>query len=756
MRKKLFTILIVFAFLTIGSFSMMLYIRADIKEAPDYNEIGDLEGVSGTPNLKGKTYEGLDIDTGNTWTVSVSDDYNMTTYYQDFECVLEGDRANIWIGLASDVWDGGYQDYYYNDDNNGYGPGDVWYFAYPWTAEGIPNDYADLSQGYYLQPEYHDWITYEDLEYIMEEFDQENGIHDTVVSNFGEYAVRPGPLEDNKTQILIFNIRDGLFFDPETAPWFIMGYFWSFISNTNDANIFHMDTYQWWRRLGDDPILPYPYQDYTPLPNQYEGTFAHEFQHLVHYDVDPDEFSWVDEGCATLAEWLCGYGFSPGHISEYLMWFWDTPLTIWEGYLADYGASFLWTYYMYEHYGGEPNEGEKGLIWDLVHDEDNGIKGWNNVLEGRTDKTFDDIFQDWAIANYLDNVDIAEDGIYGYYELDIPSADSGGESIQSSMAYWDSAYKQDFDFLVGKYPTFGAPYPYGDFYSYVVNYVEFSMNGIVLVDFAFDGDDFCGALPNGVYNWYSGGEAWSWFRLGHNFSIPETGASLTFWNSFSIEADWDYGYVEVYDTDTGEWYTLPGTKTTSTLPNAEDNNNPNCPDDVEPLTYFAAERWNAFTGDSGGMYTEVMDLTPFAGKNITLFFTYWSDGYVLGSGWYVDDIEIPELSYIYDVEEADPTWTVNTGWHRNDEFAYNDFEASFINIMNTRGESYYDVFSMDLDDDTEEGSEELFLIGIKPIFETISIFVVANQPGYEHTFKTSYSFEALALNKYWRYRLLFR
>jgi len=742
----------IFAFLSVPSLSMIFPVRADTNEVPNYDKIWDLEGVSGTPNLKGVTFEGLTVDTGNTWTVTVFDDYMGGTFYQDFECVLEGEKANIWIGLSPDEWTDGFHDYFEDYGNDGYGPGDVWYFAYPWTYEGIPNDYEKLSEGYYLEPGYHDWITYENLEYIIEEFDQENGIHDTVVSNFGEYANRTGPLEDGKIQILkiqilIFNIRDGLFYDPETAPWFIMGYFWSYISELNDANIFHMDTYQWWRRLGDDPILPYPYEDYTPLPNQYEGTFAHEFQHLVHYDVDPNELSWVDEGCATLAEWLCGYGFSPGHISEYLLWFWDTPLTIWEGYLSDYGASFLWTYYMYEHYGGT-----ESLIWDLVHEQANGIEGWNNVLVGRTDKTFDDIFQDWAIANYLDNVDIY-DGIYGYYELDIPSADSAGWDIPSVMEMWETNNRQDFDWLVNHYPNRGTPYAYGNCYSYVVNYVEFTKNGLSLVDFTFDGDDYCGALPNGDFNWYSGGTEWSWFRLGHIFDIPETGATLTFWNAFSIEADWDYGYVEVYDTDANEWYTLSGLKTVSTLPNGADNNNPNCPEDVEPLTYYNAGRWNAFTGDSGGMYTEEMDLSPFAGHNIELYFTYWSDGFVLGSGWYIDDIAIPELNYDYDVEEEDSSWTVNAGWHRNDEFALNNFEASFINIGYYGADPIeYNVFSMDLDDDTEEGYEELLLIGLKNIIQTISVFVVANQPGYEHTFKTSYSFEATLTERYWCWR----
>ena len=119
MRKKLYTILMIFAFLSVPSLSMIFPVRADTNEASSYDEIWDLEGVSGTANLKGKTFEGLEVDTGNTWTVTVFDDYMGGTFYQDFECVLEGEKANIWIGLAPDEWEGGHQDYF-EDYGNGF------------------------------------------------------------------------------------------------------------------------------------------------------------------------------------------------------------------------------------------------------------------------------------------------------------------------------------------------------------------------------------------------------------------------------------------------------------------------------------------------------------------------------------------------------------------------------------------------------------------------------------------------------------
>jgi len=168
------------------------------------------------------------------------------------------------------------------------------------------------------------------------------------------------------------------------------------------------------------------------------------------------------------------------------------------------------------------------------------------------------------------------------------------------------------------------------------------------------------APHSGTYEWYSDGVSWSWFSLGQTFDIPETGATLSFWSYYEIEEDWDYGYVEVHDLDTDEWFTLPGLMTVSTLP--EPQNNPYCPTPYEPSTYYTAGRWNALTGCSGAMYEEEMDLTSFADHTIELYFTYWTDGYVLELGWYVDDIEIQEIPFFDDVESGPSDWIYN-GWY---------------------------------------------------------------------------------------------
>jgi len=688
---------------------------------PMIEESNDLEGIDGTPRIEGLVIDGLQPDTGNPWVVPVIDDYLGGWYLLAFECVASGEHCNIWMGLSPEVWTGGYQDYY-----DAKGPGfddDEWHFMYPWTWEGIPM--------YGIPPGHSDVIYGKNITYVVDEFD--NNIWETTTTFFGMYADRPGPLDDYKIQILIFNIRDGLFWDPVSAPWFIQGYFWSFASELNDANIFHMDTWQWYARLGPQP----PPSTHS---TEYEGTFAHEFQHLIHYDVDPDEEVWVNEGCSVLAEVICGYGFSPGHISEYLIYWWDTSLVVWESYLSNYGAVFLWTFYMYEHYGGAP------LIWDITHEQANGIEGYNNVLkQHHIKKTFDEIFQDWAIANYLDDTTFA-DGIYGYYDLDIPSADTEWYDIPYTIWMWDFLYPW-FDISVDAYPNYGYNYPYGISLPYVVNYVEF-YDYAPKMELYFDGDNYCGiSAHSGTYQWYSDGTEYSWFRLGQTFDLTTvTAATLKFWSNYEIETNWDYGYVEVHDLDTDEWYTLPGLDTISTLPNPQDN--PNCPDEFEPTAYLAAGRWNAFTGSSGGWYQEIMDLTPFAGHTIELYFTYWTDPYTLELGWYVDDIEIPEIAFYDDVESGAGGWSY-TGWDVSTGVLENDFEVNFLRtFVHTDGPDKdpwitYDIIHMELYDESESGWQMIKALD-KPHVYTVGpvLMVAANQPGYEHDFRTYYWFDA--------------
>jgi hypothetical protein len=119
--------------------------------------------------------------------------------------------------------------------------------------------------------------------------------------------------------------------------------------------------------------------------------------------------------------------------------------------------------------------------------------------------------------------------------------------------------------------------------------------------------------------------------------------------------------VEAHDLNTNEWYTLPGLATVSTLLGGYDN--PNCPPEYEPTTYYNAGRWHAFTGFSDIFYEEEMNLTLFAGHKIDLCFTYWTDDMVLERGWYIDDIRIPEIGFFDNAESGLNGWTIFSGWY---------------------------------------------------------------------------------------------
>jgi hypothetical protein len=687
----------------------------------------EIPGLDASSDMQVAVAQGIvpDLHPQSPWIVAVSDDYMGGFYYLDFQQVLSGVHCNIWVGLSPDVWTG-YQDEW---ATNGAGfADDVFYFAYPWSWRGGAFWGAPR-----LQPGYRDYIYGSQLTQLMNEFDTTIWGNDT--SFFGMYADRPGPLNDHKIQILIFNIRDGLFYDPLSTPSFIEGYFWGYISNLYKSNIIHVDTYQWFRRQGPSPIggevakfVNPPYSGSTLRPYEYEGTFAHEFQHLIHRDIDLDELSWVNEGCASLAQYICGYGIT-SNLAYYITDFWETSLVIWEGGLANYGCTFLWTLYMYEHYGGQP------FIYALVHEQANGIQGYNNVLKARhVCKNFDQIFQDWEIANYLDDTTFAH-GIYGYYGLDLPCAASQWYDIPTVVEIME---------MYSPYPTYpDGPYTLPERLPYVTWYWRFD-DGAPALKVKFNGDDYAGVAAHSATNeWYSDGIPWSWYRLGKTFAIPAGGATLKFWSNYVIENNWDYGYVEVHDLATGLWYTLPGIKTISTIPNGQDN--PNCPDNFEPTAYLAAGRWNAFTGDGGGWYQEQMSLTPFAGHNIELYFTYWTDGASELRGWYIDDIEIPELSFIDNVEGGTNGWTVNAGWYITTGIVPNKFQVNFIqtvtlNICHKVTTLQY--MSHMWMNKAQEGCMLLPALNTKIATFGPSVMVVANQPGSENNFGTYFEFSA--------------
>lgn len=691
MKMKIVALTMIAVFLTSVLFAVTPAVSATTA-SPNLEPIYDMPSLDDEAYME--KYGSMTPATGNPWTVMVSDDYLGGEYPQNFELFGEGDYCRMWIGLNDTYGD-------YKDVNGNY----HFFYGYPRTPEDI--------------------ITPQNLTYLINHFDIQ--IYPTNTGFFGMPLPRP-PEDPNgfKINMLIFNIRDWAFYD-SAADWYIAGYFSAAISSMNNANIIHIDTNRWDLRLGPPP---------RPRPWVVESTVAHEFEHLIHNDIDSDEFSWIDEGCAMYSELLNGYGHPATHIRYYIVYHHWTSLTVWTGGLENYGAVYLFMLYLSEHYGGGPT------IQALVREQANGIAGVNNLLEdlGYT-KRFDEIFQDWAIANYLDDTTFAG-GIYGYYTLNIPSADTLGWDIPYAVKLLTRL--KYFKGEIGEYPYSG-----GDaFAPYTAHYVHFKeAKPSLKVD--FNGDDFAGILPySGSYEWHSDLGNWLWNRLHQTFTIPATGATLKFWTNYQIEQDWDYGYVEVHDLTTDTWTTLPGLRTTTTLPYQQDN--PNVPAGSEPMDYYAAGKWNGLTGFAGAWYQEVMDLSAFAGHTIELYFTYWTDGAAMEAGFYIDNIEIPEIPFFDDVEVGANGWTTN-GWYRTNGLIDNNFEVNFFQTVkyeSIHGEmKITNIMPMTIDDTTEEGSITISMPHFKKVEYEPVVMLVANQPGWDSVLSTGYTFTATELKK---------
>lgn len=238
-------VLVVFAFLSVTIFSVINFVTANIERGTPF----DVEALYDSKHTDTLSLEGAQFKPPNSpWLYPTINDYYGVLEWLWFDNIFNGTHGNIWIGLDPTY------DWYVDNGDPGYSPDDVWFFSYPWTSTGIPD--SSYPSGYYLPPGYVDYITGADLLEVLEEFD--TNIHDTDVEYFGQYADRPGPYDDYKTQVMIFNIKDRFFYDPDNAAGFIEGYFWSSIADYFYTNAFHMDTYQWWRRQGENPPMEDP------------------------------------------------------------------------------------------------------------------------------------------------------------------------------------------------------------------------------------------------------------------------------------------------------------------------------------------------------------------------------------------------------------------------------------------------------------------------------------------------------------------
>ncbi|GAB4280653.1 MAG: hypothetical protein Kow0029_25320 [Candidatus Rifleibacteriota bacterium] len=274
-----------------------------------------------------------------------------------------------------------------------------------------PYYYAPDANGTVLEPRY---ILGADknlarlkLKELADHFDGE--IYPKIREYFGNEPDIDG---DPKVFILLDDIRDG-------AGSF-RGYFWAGNQFPRTSQALSNE-----KELLNIDMFP----SFSLAPDDTYGTVAHEFTHMVIFN----EGYWVENGVLKglerwLEEGLTQYGqyLFNGKYTTNLDQFIKYPdviltddrvNTTWLGPnpFANYGASFLWIYYLTEKYGGS---NVANFLRNIIRSRLPGMQSIDAVLTpfGTTSTK---VFADWAIANYLDKTrkrdgSMLNDGKWGY------------------------------------------------------------------------------------------------------------------------------------------------------------------------------------------------------------------------------------------------------------------------------------------------------------------------------------------------------
>lgn len=543
------------------------------------------------------------------------------------------------------------------------------------------------------------------ISYLLNEF--ENHMYPILTGYFGQPDLHDGAYQHlysasrgvgpgywyeptGRNVILVSNIRDENYYD-YTYPYYIAGFYSSSYEYYFDRNVISIDSWRWERRLGPAGTEWIP-GVYVDRPFLYETVVAHEYQHLIHDDYNPDDPSFMNEGCSMFAEILTYQSIPWSDINSYL-YTPDNSLTEWGdqgdiNILADYGAAALWAIYLKDHFGPP-------FLRDFLRAGIPGIAGLNAAL-APFGQTFESVYHDWRIANLI-HTDTPGAGRYNYVTIDLGSPEAipaRTYELKKPLYSWRKGTAFGNTITILGYDTGVSLLG-----SYGSDYIKFTgLREDLAPVLNFDGDDTAGVGWTTVDKDGDGDKEWYSTKATDLADISiiatvnlagMTTATLTFDTWVNTEPLWDFGFVQV-STDGLVWTSLPATHTTY-------NHDPSAhPDIVANLP--------GYTGDSGGwLIGESADLTPYVGGTVMLRFRYMTDWATLYPGWWVDNIAINGVT----IDNAD-TIIAFAAFPPAPEV---DWMVTLIGVEVTRTQAirYTKVEDVTLDDLTEKGIADLTL-----------------------------------------------
>lgn len=349
-----------------------------------------------------------------------------------------------------------------------------------------------------------------------------------------------------------------------------------------------------------------------------ESVLAHEFQHMIRHNLQPNEETWMNEG---FSEFTQAYFFNEfnGSIISF-MFAPYTQLNDWNanpnGRAADYGAAALFMQYLYERFGID-------FMRELsADDHPRGLQAVDNTLRARGEPGVNQIFADWVMANALIGTHGAESRFTYETVSDIPSPE-----VRAVVTTLPFEYADDLN-------QYGTDY-------FVFN----NVNGRESLDIKFTAPDTVRLIPTyreGQY-WYSNRGDMSDARLTHAFDLTNVqSATLNYELWYDFEEFWDYGYVMVSDDGGASWDILETPRTTDRNP-------------------YATSYGEGYTGQSGRWIEESLSLDAYARQEILVRFEVITDDAVNRPGMAIDEVSIPEINYFADFEAGGGDW-IAEGW----------------------------------------------------------------------------------------------
>lgn len=284
--------------------------------------------------------------------------------------------------------------------------------------------------------------------------------------------------------------------------------------------------------------------DHRPGSYDYLALLAHEYQHMIQYNVDRNEDGWVNEGFSAVAPHLVGYGSQTA--TEFFLAP-DTALLEWDPGMANaphYAASYAFFSYLRARFGdrsisavsASPHGGAAGVIDGL---RELGYGG-----------SFEELFQDWLVANVLD------------------SLAHGG----STDPRYDYGSVLDGGVVPEPLPADGLVDGVGQYAADYLDVTALVQDAQLALDFAGEaGVGLLGSAPDDhVSVWWSGWGDSSNSRLTLVLDPAALGGlpdRLAFDLWYELEESWDWGYVSLSADRGRTWRRLPLEGSAETDPN---------------------------------------------------------------------------------------------------------------------------------------------------------------------------------------------